>query len=134
VVQIPGCSGQFRTESNLVLPCVFRLVFRNCRRQSETFRTLRRASWMKKQVRAKPFHDHYCCYYYYYYYYVLLGTRDPGYRSWYSDWLRAGRSGDRIPVGLKFSPPIQTGPETHSASYTMGTGSLLGVKRPRAWG
>ena len=28
-----------------------------------------------------------------------------------SDWLRTGRSGDRIPVGLKLSTPVQTGPE-----------------------
>jgi hypothetical protein len=34
------------------------------------------------------------------------------------------RSGDRIPVGAKFSAPVHTGPEAHPASYTMGTGSL----------
>jgi hypothetical protein len=33
-----------------------------------------------------------------------------------------GRSGDRIPVGAKFSTPVQT------ASYKMGTGSFPGVK------
>ena len=54
----------------------------------------------------------------------------PGWLSRYSDSLRAGRSGDRIPVGLKFSAPVQTGPGTHPASYTMGTGSFPGVKRP----
>jgi hypothetical protein len=37
--------------------------------------------------------------------------------------LRAGGSGDRIPVGAIFSAPVQTGPEAHSASCTMGTES-----------
>ena len=36
-------------------------------------------------------------------------------------------SGDRIPVGRDF-PPVQTGPGTHPASCTMGTGSFLGLK------
>ena len=45
-----------------------------------------------------------------------------------SDWLRAGRSGDRIPVGARFSTPVQTGPGAHPASCTMGTGSFPGVK------
>ena len=44
--------------------------------------------------------------------------------------LRAGRSGDRIPVAPRFSAPVQTGPETHPSSYRMGTGSFPGVKRP----
>jgi hypothetical protein len=44
--------------------------------------------------------------------------------------LRAGRSGDRIPVGARFFAHVQTGPEAHPASCTMGTGSFLGVKRP----
>ena len=30
----------------------------------------------------------------------------------------------------RFSAPVQTGPVAHPASYTMGTGSLPGVKRP----
>jgi hypothetical protein len=29
-----------------------------------------------------------------------------------------------------FSAPVQTGPGAHQASYTMGTGSFPGVKRP----
>jgi len=44
--------------------------------------------------------------------------------------LRAGRSGDRVPVGTRFSVPVQTGPGAHPASYTMDTGSFPGVKRP----
>jgi hypothetical protein len=44
--------------------------------------------------------------------------------------LRAGRSGDRIPVEARFSATVQTGSEAQPASYTMGTGSFPGVKRP----
>jgi hypothetical protein len=44
--------------------------------------------------------------------------------------LGTGRSGDRIPVGARFSAPVRTDPEAHPASYTMGTGSFPGVKRP----
>jgi hypothetical protein len=32
--------------------------------------------------------------------------------------------------GRDFTHPLQTGPEAHSASYKMGTGSFLGLKRP----
>ena len=53
--------------------------------------------------------------------------------SRYSDSLRAGRSGDRIPVGARFSAPVQTGPGAHPASCKMGTGSFPGVKRPGVW-
>ena len=51
--------------------------------------------------------------------------------SRYSDWLRAGRSGDRIPVEARFSAPVQTGPGAHPASCTMGTGSFPGIKNGR---
>ena len=55
-----------------------------------------------------------------------------GYLSLYSDWLRAGRSGDRNPAGARFSAPVQTGPGAHTASCTMDTGSFSGRKeRPR---
>ena len=46
--------------------------------------------------------------------------------------LRAGRSGDRIPVEARFSAPVQearfsapvqTSPGAHPASCTLGTGS-----------
>ena len=37
---------------------------------------------------------------------------------------------DRIPVGARFSAPVQTGPGAHPAFYKMGAGSFLGVKRP----
>jgi len=36
----------------------------------------------------------------------------------------------RIPLGTGFSAPVQTGPGDHPASYTMGTKSFVGLKRP----
>jgi hypothetical protein len=53
-------------------------------------------------------------------------TRGSGQLSRYSDSLQAGRSEDRIPVGARFSAPIQTGLEAHPASDAMGTGSFPG--------
>ena len=32
--------------------------------------------------------------------------------------------------GSRFSAPVQTGPWAQPATYTIGTGSFLGVKRP----
>jgi hypothetical protein len=47
-----------------------------------------------------------------------------------SDLLWAGRSGDRMPVGARFSASIQTGPEAQQTSYTVGTVTFPRVKRP----
>ena len=55
----------------------------------------------------------------------------PGQRSWYSESLRAGRSGDRIPVRARFPAPIQTVPGSNLPSHYMGTGSFTGVRGPR---
>jgi hypothetical protein len=35
-----------------------------------------------------------------------------------------------MPVGARFSAPVQNGPRAQPASYTVGTGSFPGVKRP----
>jgi len=40
-------------------------------------------------------------------------------------------TGDRIPVGARFSAPVQTDPGAHPATCTMGTGSFPGVKSGR---
>jgi len=54
-----------------------------------------------------------------------------GYLSRYSDWLQAGLSGDQIPVGMRFSAPVQTSPGVHPASCRTGTESIPGVKSGR---
>jgi len=59
----------------------------------------------------------------------------PAWRSRFSDLLRVGQSRDRIPVwGGRFSAPVYTGPEAHSASYAMGTGSLARGQSDRGGG
>ena len=47
-----------------------------------------------------------------------------------ADSIATGRSGDRIPVKVRFSVSVQTSPGAPTASYTMDTGSFSGVKRP----
>ena len=44
---------------------------------------------------------------------------------------RLGRYGDRFPMEGRFSESVQTVPGAYIASYTMGTWSFLGAKRPR---
>jgi hypothetical protein len=66
----------------------------------------------------------------YVHYVAVLGTIGPGYLSWCSDSLRGGRFEDRIPSAARYSAPVHTGPVAHPASYTMGTRSFPGVKRP----
>jgi hypothetical protein len=50
-----------------------------------------------------------------------------------SDSLRAGRSGDRIPVRVRFSASVQNGPGAHPVFYIMGTVSFLRGKAAGAW-
>jgi len=46
------------------------------------------------------------------------------------DSLRAGRSGDRISVGVRFFAHVPTGPGVQPTSYTVTTGFFSGVNRP----
>ena len=60
---------------------------------------------------------------------MIMVFDDPGLLSRYSDSLQAGRSGNRIPAGARFSAHVQIDPGAHPASYTMGTASFPGEKR-----
>jgi len=56
----------------------------------------------------------------------------PGWRSRYSDLLQAGRFGDRMPLGARFSAHIQTGLGTLLASCAVCTASLSWDQSDRA--
>ena len=64
------------------------------------------------------------------YFLMQFITGELGQRSWYSDLLWAGKSGDQIQVGTKFSAPVQTGSGAHPTSCTTGTMSFAGVRQP----
>ena len=64
------------------------------------------------------------------YIHLRLGKFWPGQLSRSSDSLRAGRSGDRMPLRTRFSSPVQTGPTAHPANYTLSTESLPAVIWP----
>ena len=61
-------------------------------------------------------------------YYIYSGA---GKLSRYSDWLLAGRSGDRIPVAAKLTTPFQSGPGVHPDSCTKDTNPFPGIKSGR---
>ena len=61
---------------------------------------------------------------------IIIISCGPGQLSQYGDSLRVGRSGDRIPLRTRFLAPFHTGHGAHPASYTMGTVSFPGAKRP----
>ena len=54
-------------------------------------------------------------------------------RNRYSDSLRAGRSGDRIPVGERFSAPVQADPGGPPSLLYKGYRVLSGGKAAGAW-
>jgi len=81
-----------------------------------------------------------CAHYYplIYFRFLPFGKKKPtknelraGQLGQHSDWLWIGRSGDRIPVGARFSARVQTGPGVQPASCIMGTGSFPGMKSGR---
>jgi hypothetical protein len=52
--------------------------------------------------------------------------------SRHSDSIRAGPSGDRIPLEARFSATVQTDSGAHPSSYTVRT-TISVVKKARAW-
>ena len=64
-------------------------------------------------------------------YFNIAPDNVSGQRFRYSDWLMARRTGDRFPMGTRFSARVQIGPGAHPAPFTMGTGSFPGIKSGR---
>ena len=64
---------------------------------------------------------------------VGVDAGGPGYRSRYSDLVRAGRSGDRILVGARLFSLVQNGPLAYQGSYSMATGVFPGGEAAGAW-
>jgi len=60
-----------------------------------------------------------------------IKTSVPGNSFGIATKLRAGRYGDGIPVGSRFTASVQTGPGSHRASCKMGTVSFPRVKSGR---
>jgi hypothetical protein len=57
-----------------------------------------------------------------------LGKHSP-----YNNYLWAGRYGVRIPVGARFSAPIQASPGAHPFSCTVSNGSFFWGAAARVW-
>ena len=65
--------------------------------------------------------------------YSLMTDQGPVQSSRYSDSLRTGRSGDRIPVGARFSALVQTGPGGLPSILYNGYRVFPGGKAAGAW-
>ena len=61
----------------------------------------------------------------------LPSTNCPGQRNRYRDWLRCGRSGDRIPIGARHSTPVHIGPaaQTPNGHQVIPRGKAAGAWR-----
>jgi hypothetical protein len=64
---------------------------------------------------------------------TVLPAPCAGQRTWFSDLLRAGRSGGRIPVGARFSEPVDASLGANPASCTMGFRVFPGGKAAGAY-
>ena len=55
---------------------------------------------------------------------------EPGFLSGIATCYGLEGPGIESQLGARFSAPVQTGPGTHPASYTVGAGAFAGAKRP----